>query len=43
MLVAGDTFGINGWFGAPEKEFNINFSKAMAKFCLSLHYNGGSS
>ena len=35
----GNTFGINGSFGAPEKKFDINFSKANAKFCLSLHYN----
>ena len=35
----GDTFGINGSFGAPEKKKNNNFSKANAKFCLSLHYN----
>ena len=39
ILVEGDTFGINGSFGAPEKKFNINFSKAKTKFWLSLHYN----
>ena len=34
------TFGINGSFGAPKKKFDINFSKANTRFCLSLHYNG---
>ena len=32
-------FGINGNFGAPEKKFSINFSKANTIFCLILHYN----
>ena len=27
----------------PEKKFDINFSKAITKFCLSLHYNGDNS
>ena len=35
VLGEGDTFGINGSFGAPEKKFSINFSKANKKFCLS--------
>ena len=39
ILGGGDTFGINGSFGAPEKRISINFSKANRKFCLSLHYN----
>ena len=34
------TFEINGSFGAPEKTFGINLSKANTKFCLRLHYNG---
>ena len=38
VLGEGDNFGINGSFGAPEKQFSINFSKAQTKFCLSLHY-----
>ena len=39
-----DTFGVNGSsIGAPEKKFNINFSIAKTKVCLSLHYNGDSS
>ena len=39
ILGEGDTFGINGSFGAPEKKFSINLTKANTKFCLSLHYN----
>ena len=42
-LCVGDTFGINGIFGVPEKEFSINFTKAKTKFCLSAHYNADSS
>ena len=38
-----DNFGISGSFGAREKNFSINFSKAKATFCLSLHYNGDNS
>ena len=26
-----------------QKKISINFSKANAKFCLSLHYNGDES
>ena len=40
VLGEGDTFGINRSFGAPEKMFSINFSIAIIKVCLSLHYNG---
>ena len=43
MLGEGDTLGINGSFGAPEKKFNINFSKAEKQFCVALHYNGDNS
>ena len=39
VLGEGDSFCINGNFGAPEKKFSINISKANAKDCLSLHYN----
>ena len=39
----GPTYGINGSFGSPEEKFNINFTKANAKFCLSLHYNADNS
>ena len=38
VLGEGDTFGINGSFGAPEKKFSISFSNANTKFCLNLHY-----
>ena len=43
MLREGDPFDTNGSFGAPEKTFSINFSKAKAKFYFSLHYNGHNS
>ena len=43
MLGEGDTFGINGSFGAPEKKICINSSKENTKFCLSLHYNADNS
>ena len=39
----GDTFGINGSFGAPEKKISIDFTKAKTKFCLGLHYNADNS
>ena len=35
-----DTFSINGSFGAPEKKFSINFSKANIKF---VYYNADDS
>ena len=35
ILGEGDTFGINGSFGAPENRSNINFSKLKTKFCFS--------
>ena len=39
VLVLGErpTFRINGRVGSPERNFNISFSKASTKFCLSLH------
>ena len=45
FLILGDgpTYGINWSFGSPEKIFSINFTKANAKFCLSLHYNANNS
>ena len=43
MLGEGSTDNINGSVGTVEKKFNINFSKAKTKFCLSLHYNGDNS
>ena len=39
ILGEGPTYRINGSFGSPEKTYNINFTNANAKFCLSLHYN----
>ena len=32
ILGEGNTFGINGSFGAHEKKIDINFSKAKTKF-----------
>ena len=43
MLGEGPTYGITGGFSSQEKKIIINFSKARAKFCLTLHYNGDSS
>ena len=43
VLGKGDTFRINGSFGAPDKKLSINFSKSKTQFCLSLHYNGDNS
>ena len=45
VLVSGEgpTYDINGGVGNAEQTFSINFSKAKTKFCLGLHYNGGSS
>ena len=35
----GDTFVINGSFGAPEKNLILILVKQRKKYCLSLHYN----
>ena len=45
FLVLGEsrTYGINGSFGSPEKNFSINFTKANATSCLSLHFNADTS
>ena len=43
ILGKGDTFGINGSFGAPESKINIKFSKAKTKCCLKLDYNSDDS
>ena len=43
VLGEGDSFGINGSFGAPEKRFGINFSESKTKVCLSLHYSQDNS
>ena len=43
MLDGGPTDYINGIVAAAEKKFSFNYSKAKAKFCLSLHYNGDNS
>ena len=38
MLGEGPIYDVNGGFGAAEKKFSINFTKANIKFCLSLYY-----
>ena len=38
MLGEGPIYDVNGGFGAAEKKFSINFTKANTKFCLSLYY-----
>ena len=43
LIIARISYGINGSFGSPQKKFNINFTKASTKFCLSLHYNADNS
>ena len=45
FLILGEvrTYDIDGSFGSLEKPFDINFSKANSKFCLSLHYNDDNS
>ena len=45
LLVLGEdlSIGFNGSFGAREKKFSINFSKAKTQFCVSLHYNSDNS
>ena len=36
ILSQSPTYGVNGSFGSPEKEFSVDFTKANAKLCLSL-------
>ena len=43
ILSEGPTFGINGSFGSSKKSFNINFTGAKTKICLSLHFNADNS
>ena len=37
VLGEGTTYDINGSFGAAEKKFSINFTKARTKFCLGFY------
>ena len=39
VLGEGYTFGIIRTFGAQDKKFSINFTKAKTNFCLGLHYS----
>ena len=45
FLILGEdpTYGINGSFGSPEKNFSINFTKANIKFCFEVNYNADDS
>ena len=43
ILGNGQSFGINGSFGASEKKIEINFSNVTTKVSLSLHYNSNNS
>ena len=43
LTIARITYGINGRFGLQEEKFNIKFTKANIKFCLSLHCNTDTS
>ena len=43
MPGVGPTYGTKGSFGAPEKNFSINFSKENTKVCLSLFYSSHDS
>ena len=45
ILVLGKDFiqGIDNTTSYAEKLYSINFTKSIAKFCLSLHYNGANS
>ena len=37
VLGEGKTYDINGSFGAAEKKFSINLTKARTKFCLGFY------
>ena len=43
VLSEGPSYGNDRSFGTLEEKFNINFSNARKKYCLTLHYNGGNS
>ena len=38
VLGEGPTYGINGNFGAPQKNFNINLDKTKTQFCISKEF-----
>ena len=40
MLGEGPIDDVNDKVGAAKKKFSINFTKAKARFCLSLHCHG---
>ena len=43
MLGEGPSYGINGRFVAPAKNFYNNYSKTKTKYCSNLQYNGENS
>ena len=40
ILGRGPTQGLDGTILTAEKMYSINFTATIARFCLSLHYNG---
>ena len=40
ILGRGPTQGLDGTILTAEKIYSINFTATIARFCLSLHYNG---
>ena len=43
LLIEGAFDDFNGRVATTEKSFDINFSKAKKKTCLSLHFNGNNT
>ena len=43
LLIEGTFDDFNGRVATREKNFDINFSKAKKKTCLSLHFNGNNT
>ena len=43
ILGKGSTQGLDDTALTEEAQYSINFSRSIAKFCLSLHYNGSNS
>ena len=43
ILGKGPTQGLDGTTLKAEAEYSITFSRSQIKFCLRLHFSGGSS
>ena len=43
ILGSGPTQGLDDTTLSAETQYSINFLRSNRRFCLSLHYNGGSS